>query len=67
MNTFIAIVLAIVIALVVCMILRNQMKSVAQKQDMKDYLKGNLHLTQQNDTYVRTTQTRTKIENNNKK
>lgn len=67
MNKFIAIALAVIIALIVCLILRNQMKSVAQKQDMKDYLKGNLHLTKQDDVYVRTTETRTKIEKDNKK
>lgn len=67
MNKFIGIALAVVIALIVCLILKNQMKSVAQKQDMKDYLKGNLHLTKQDDVYVRTTQTRTKIEKDNKK
>ncbi len=67
MEIFIAIIIAVVIALLICLGLYNQMKSVAIKQDAKDYLSGNLTLTQQSDVYTHTTQTRTKIERDDKK
>lgn len=67
MEIFIAIIIAIVIALLICFGLVSQMKSVAEKQDAKDYLSGNLSLTQQSDVYTHTTTTRTKIEKDDKK
>lgn len=67
MEIFIAILIAVGIALLVCLVLYNQMKSVAEKQDAKDYLSGSLQLTRQSDVYTHTTQTRTKIERQNGK
>lgn len=67
MEILIAIIIAIVIALLICLGLYNQMKSVAEKQDAKDYLSGKLLLTQQSDVYTHTTKTRTKIERDDKK
>lgn len=67
MEIFWAILIAVVIAMIVCLVLYNQMKSVAEKTDAKDYLQGNLTLTQQSDVYTRTVTTRRKIERNDKK
>lgn len=63
----VAIILALAIALIVCLILYFQMKSVAQKQDAKEYISGSLRVTQQSDLYTHTTQSRRKVESNNKK
>ena len=63
----IAIILALIIALVVCLVLYSQMKSVAKKQDAKDYISGSLQVTQRSDVYTHTTQTRRKVESGDKK
>lgn len=62
-----AIILALAIALIICLILYNQMKTVAQKQDAKDYISGSLCVTQKSDAYTHTTQSRRKVESDNKK
>lgn len=62
----IAIILALVIALVVCLILYFQMKSVAVKEDAKDYISGSLQVTGQSDIYTHTTTSRVKVESNKK-
>lgn len=63
----VAIILAIVIALIVCLVFYSQMKSVAIKQDAKDYMTGSLNLTQQSDIYINTTTSRVRVQSSSNK
>ena len=62
-NVAIAVVIAVVIALVVCLILKGKMKSVRRKTEANTYMTAaGLHLTERQDLYTYTTESRRKLE-----
>lgn len=59
----IAVVIALLIALVVCLILKGKMKSVRRKTEANTYMTtAGLHLTERQDLYTYTTESRRKLE-----
>ena len=62
-----AVAAVLLIAGIVILVLTSQMKSVAKATEATSYMVGNLHLTERQDRYSHTTESRRKIEKDDDK